>query len=71
AKVDKKYGEYHLVLNPEMADFMTENGTSRVRRIMRAYNFKINVIRDTTINQTVYRFYNAKDNSEITDAYNV
>ena len=50
---------------------MTENGTSRIRRIMRAYNFKINVIRDTTVNQTAYRVYNAADNSEITDIYNV
>jgi len=71
AKADKKYNNYHLVVSPEMADVMTENGTSRVKRIMRAYNFKINVIRDTTVNQTIYRVFNAVDNSEITDAYNV
>jgi ribonuclease G len=71
AKADKKYKNYHLVVSPEMADVMTENGTSRVRRIMRAYGFKINVIRDTTLNQTIYRMYNADDNAEITEAYNV
>ena len=71
AKADKKYKNYHLVVNPDMADVMTENGISRVRRIMRAYGFKINVIRDTTINQTTYRMYNAEDNAEITDAYKV
>ncbi len=71
ARADRKYTDYHLVLSPDMAEVMTGNGSSRIKRIMRAYKFRVNVVRDTTVMQSQYRIYNAKDNSDITAIYNV
>jgi ribonuclease G len=69
ARADAKYSDFHLVLSPDVAAVMTENGTDRVRRIMRAYKFTVNVIRDTTIPQTEYHIFNARDNRDITEMY--
>ncbi len=71
ARADRKYTDYHLVLSPDIADVMTENGTDRIQRIMKAYKCRVNVIRDTTAMQTEYHVYNAGDNTDITEAYSV
>ena len=71
AKADRKYNNYHLVISPDIAAVMTENGTNRIARIMKAYRCRINVVRDTTVSQMVYRVYNAEDNTDITNVYQV
>jgi len=70
ARAQGKFSDYHLVVSPNVADTLTENG-NRVGRIMRACKVRINVIRDTTIPQEVYKVYNALDNSELTEKYEV
>jgi hypothetical protein len=50
---------------------MVGNGTNRVERIMKAYKFRVNLVRDTTFNQTDFHIFSAEDNREITEIYNV
>ncbi len=67
----KKFHDYHLVVNPDIADLLIGNGTSRIKRIMKAHKCRINVIRDTTIMQETYRIFNAANNKDITEEYKV
>lgn len=69
AKADRKFANFHLVINPNLAETMVDNGADRVNRLMKVHRFKINVLRDTTIPQQEYRIYNAETNDEITDKY--
>jgi len=71
ARAARKFKEFHLVLSPEVADHMVGNGANRVERIMRAYKFRVNLVRDTTFNQTDFHIFSAEDNREITEIYNV
>lgn len=72
AKAAGKYNDYHLVVNPEMAEVMLHaNGTSRVKRIMTVHKCRVNIVRDTTMSQAEYRILNARDNADITSLYEV
>ena len=69
AKADQKLHNFHLVVNPQLAEVLVDNGTDRIARIMRVHHFKINVLRDTTITLPEYRVYDADTNEEVTDKY--
>lgn len=69
AKADAKFQDFHLVVSPDVASVMMENGTDRVERLMRAHKFRVNIIRDTTLPQTEYHIFNATDNKDITEMY--
>ena len=69
AKADKQYNSYHLIINPELAESMIDNGTDRVARLMKAHRFRVNVVRDATIPIHEYKVYDAGSNEEITDRY--
>ena len=72
AKAASKFSDYHLIVNPEMAEAMLHgNGSSRVKRIMKAYKCRVNIVRDTTMDQTEYRILNARDNADITSLYDI
>jgi ribonuclease G len=71
AKASNKYRDFHLVVNPYLAEVLSGNGSSRIQRIMKASNCRINLVRDTTLNQTDYRIYNAADNTDITEVHKV
>lgn len=71
AAAARKFAQYHLVLSPDLAGSMTEDGANRIERIMRAYKFRINLVRDTTISPREFKIYDASDNKEITQTYAV
>jgi ribonuclease G len=71
AKAEGKYDAYHLVINPRLAEVLTNHGSSRLNRIMKIHKCKINLVQDTTLPQQEYRVYNAEDNANITDRYNL
>ena len=72
ARAASKFRDFHLVVNPDMAEVMLHgNGSSRISRIMNGSRCRINLVRDTTLNQSDYRIYNASDNSDITEVYKV
>jgi len=71
ARAARKFDRFHLVVNPNLGAFLTENGTNHVERVMKANKFKISLIRDTTLSQELFKVYNASDNNEITELYTV
>ncbi len=71
AKAGKKYDKFHLVVNPDLAACLTDTGINRLDRLMKAHKFRINLVRDTTFPQPIYKIYNADDNAELTELYKV
>ncbi|MFH1372486.1 MAG: Rne/Rng family ribonuclease [bacterium] len=71
AKADKKYDHFNLLVSPMLAEAMCENGTNRVQRMMKAHNFKINLVRDTTIPIQEFKVCRAGTKEDITDKYRV
>lgn len=71
AKADKKFRQFHLVVNPELASLVMDNGTNRIERIMKAHRFRINLVRDTTMSQQEFKVFSADDNKEISELYTV
>jgi ribonuclease G len=71
ARAANKYRDFHLVVSPYLAEVLTGNGSSRIQRIMKASKCRINLVRDTTLNQTDYRIYNAADNTDITEVHKI
>ncbi len=72
AKADGKLKEFHLAINPLLAEAMTAgNGTNRLNRVMKNFHFRINLVRDTTIPIQEYKIYNADNNEEITEKFKV
>jgi len=69
AKADREFKSYHLVISPDLAESMVDNGTNRVARLMKAHRFKINVVRDATMPIQEYKIYDADSNEEITEKY--
>jgi ribonuclease G len=69
AKVDGRFKKYNLVVNPHLADVMVGDGTNRIHKIMKLHNFKINLIRDTTIPVQEFRVFDGKENTELTEVY--
>ncbi|MDZ4722753.1 MAG: Rne/Rng family ribonuclease [candidate division Zixibacteria bacterium] len=71
ARAAKKFRQFHLVVSPDLASTLAENGIDRLSRIMQAHKFTINLIRDTTLPQQEFKVYNADDNSDISQTYQV
>jgi ribonuclease G len=69
AKADREFNDYHLVINPDLAEAMVDNGTDRIARLMKTHRFKINVVRDTTLAMKEYKIYDANTNQDVTERY--
>ena len=69
ARADKKYTAFHLVVNPMVAEAMSDNGINRVDRIMKMHRFRINLVRDTTLQVNEYKIYDSETTEEISDKY--
>lgn len=71
AKAARKFRDFHLVLHPDLATLMVDGDIDRVERLSKSFKFKINVIRDTTVPQSVFQIFSAENNSDITAQYAV
>jgi len=71
AKADNKYRSFHLVVSPGLSEELADNGTGRLARLCKVHRFKINLLRDTTIPEHIYKVYDADQNVEITEKYSV
>lgn len=69
ARADRKHKKFHLVINPGLAEMMSDNGTNRVDRLMRANRFEINLVRDATLPVDVYKVFDAETNEELSEKY--
>lgn len=71
AKADGQLKDFHLAVNPLLAETISGNGTNRLNRLMKNFRFRINLVRDTTIPIQEYKIYNAANNEEITEKFKV
>ncbi len=71
ARAEGRRDQFNLVINPLLAETMSDNGTNRIERVMRMNNFRINVVRDTTLSAQEYKVFDAQTNENITDRYQV
>ncbi len=49
AKASSRLAKFNLIVNPGLADFLTNGSGNRVARMANQYHFHINLVRDTTI----------------------
>lgn len=71
AKADGAHNNFHLVTNPRVAEIMTADGSNRVAKIKKYHSYQINLIQDTSLPQHQFKVYDANNNSEITEKYQV
>ncbi len=71
ARADGRVQQFNLVINPMLAEMMSDNGTSRIERLMRINKFRINVVRDTTLSVQEYKVFNAETNENLTERYQI
>jgi ribonuclease G len=71
ARAEGKYSDFHLVINPNLAEVMTNGGANRLHRISRVHRCRINVVMDTTLPQQQFKVYSAEGNADITEQYSV
>jgi hypothetical protein len=57
------------MVNPMLAELMSDNGTNRIDRVMKIHKFRINLVRDTTIPVQEYRVFDADSNQNLTEKY--
>ncbi len=69
AKAAGKYSRFNLVVNPLLAELLSNNGNNRIERVMKIQGFRINLVRDTTIPVQDYQVFSADNNANITDKY--
>lgn len=71
AWADRKFRDFHLAINPELAETMSDNGLNRIDQLMKTHRFQINLIRDATLSPQEYKVYDAKTTNEISEMYKV
>lgn len=69
AKADHSLKNFHLIVSPDLAEILTDNGSSRLDRLMKAHKFKINLIRDTIIPEQEFMVRDVVTNEDITDRF--
>ncbi len=69
ARAAKKFDRFHLVVNPMLAEAMSDNGSSRIDQIMKRNHFQINLVRDTALRLQEFKIYNAATNEDVSDVY--
>lgn len=71
ARAHKKFNKFHLMVHPNIATILADNGTDRLARLMKIHNVRVNLVRDTTLSPEDFKVYNAEENKEITELYAV
>lgn len=49
AKSIGKYSRFNLIVNPDLADYLTNGSGNRVAKIANTHHFHLNLVRDTTV----------------------
>jgi len=66
AKASSKQSKFNLIVNPGLADFLTNGQGNRVARIANSYRFHINLVRDTTISQQEFIVTDLENGRDLT-----
>ena len=59
---------FNLIVNPTLADFITDGDTNRVAKMANHHRFHINLVRDTTISQQTFMVTDVESGEDLTDA---
>ncbi len=68
----RQYRDFHLVVNPALADSLVGEGetdANRLRTIMKRNNVRVNLVRDTLIPLQEFKVFEAGKNADITEKY--
>ena len=69
AKATSKHKRFNLIVNPDVAEFITNGGGNRVAKLSNLYHFHINLVRDTTIPQQRFIVMDMETNEDLTQAF--
>ncbi|MEE9443747.1 MAG: Rne/Rng family ribonuclease [candidate division Zixibacteria bacterium] len=68
AKVGSSQKRFNLIVNPMLADFITDGETNRVAKMANRHRFHINLVRDTTISQQTFMVTDVESGEDLTEA---
>jgi ribonuclease G len=71
AKADGKRAKFNLIVNPGLADFLTNGTGNRVARMANQYRFHINLVRDTTISLQEFLVTDVESGNDLTKEHEV
>lgn len=66
AKVKGGHNRFNLIVNPNLADFLTNGEGNRVARMANQHHFHINLVRDTTISLQVFSVTDVESGTDLT-----
>ncbi len=66
AKAHAKHSKFNLIVNPGLAEFITNGEGNRVARMSNIYRFHINLVRDTTISLQEFMVTDMDTNEDLT-----
>lgn len=66
AKALGKQKRFNLVVNPELADFITNGGINRVAKLANMHRFHINLVRDTTLSHQEFQVIDMDSGNDLT-----
>jgi len=69
AKAVGGHNKFNLIVNPGLADFLTNGEGNRVARMANYYHFHINLVRDTTISLQEFMVTDVESGSDLTEAH--
>ncbi len=68
----RQFRDFHLIVNPTLADPLVgagDSGANRLRTIMKRNNVRVNLVRDTLIPLQEFKVFEADKNADITEKY--
>ena len=69
AKAEGDGNKYNLIVNPALADFLTNGEGNRIARMANVYHFHINLVRDTTISLQKFIVTDVESGSNLTEEH--
>ena len=69
AHVGSHSRKFQLIVNPEIAEYLSAPESNILKRISKQLRFKIEMIEDKTLSPDNYRVVSLDDNLEVTDLF--
>ncbi|MCK5126870.1 MAG: Rne/Rng family ribonuclease [candidate division Zixibacteria bacterium] len=69
AKASSNHKRFNLIVNPDLADHLTNGGGNRVAKLSNAYRFHINLVRDTTLSQQKFIVMDMETSEDLTKEF--
>ncbi|MEZ5360094.1 MAG: Rne/Rng family ribonuclease [Candidatus Zixiibacteriota bacterium] len=69
ARASGNYNRFNLIVNPDLAEFLTGGAGNRVAKLSNLYRFHINLVRDTTISLQDFIVTEMETNEDLTKTF--